>query len=153
MYTNIATGEDIYRLNFAGTTGILDVRAADCIDLSIRMALAEYDGIPPLPPGDTPTSPENVLEGSAAENHHETGSDSGSDAFSDDFLAKCGIYLGEKLYKPKKTARCEGGNFEVAATTGTVGTSSPTHSLRESQQRQPSLGVGFSSPVRAICQL
>jgi len=103
MYMDIETEKDIYRLNFASTMGIVDIRVANCIDVSIRMALAEYDGILVLPGGENFTSLQNLGDMFGSNSDHALGSDNGSDVFLEEFLSKCGIYLGDKLYKPKKT--------------------------------------------------
>lgn len=80
----------------------MDIQVADCIDLTIQMALENYDGILPLLPGDDLLKKSTEIENSGSVSDHGGGSNSGSDAFSEDFLKKCGIYPGDQLFKLKK---------------------------------------------------
>lgn len=153
MYQNMVIGEEIYLVKFFGTTGSMDVRATGYIHLSIRVALAEYDGIPPLPQGDDLLSNENYVDTSGTDSDHGAGTDSDNDTFSRDFFAKCSIYLGDKLYKPKRSvaARDVDGNHRIPAAPVVGMTFSGIHKTKCTSRGQ-NVGFQFSSPVKVICQ-
>jgi len=146
MYTNSSIREDIYQVNFAGTTRIVDIRVADCIALSIRMALAKYDGILALLQGDNFIGLYNLIDTS--------GSNSNNDAFSEEFLSKCGIYHGDKLYKPKRSVQVmEKKTCQVVVGAEGASTSPFAFSRREFEDCDLLIDLGFSSLDGAICQL
>lgn len=151
MYTNVATGEEIYRVNFAGTTGVVDIRAADCIDVSIKMALAEYRGIPALPSGSDHEHRSTTVATFDTDGEEGGDNNSDSDTFSEEFLTKCGIYPGDRLYKPKHKAGTvkESGPSQRQSVPGT----SEADLLQSQFLEERQLGFGFSSPVRTICQI
>lgn len=83
---------------------MVDIKAANCIDNGLRMAMAKYWGTRALLRGDDFLYRKSVMLNFDTKDDKGEDSDSGSDTFLEEFLAKCGIYLRDKLYKLKHKA-------------------------------------------------
>lgn len=131
---------------------MMDIKATDCIEESIRMDPAEYRGIPTLPIGGNSLHRNTVVATFNTNGEKGGGNDSESDTFSEELLAKCGINLGDRLYKPKHK---NGDVLELGPNQRQSPTSMFEADLLGSQSisGDHQLDLRFSSLLRAICHV